>query len=480
MGGLTLPQRVERALEQAGLLSPPGQTLLVAVSGGPDSLALLLLLHELARARPFRLHVAHLDHGLRGKESEEDARFVQATCQRLQVPATIQRTDVAALRARRRLSWEAAAREARYAFLARVAREEGAAAVAVGHTADDQGETVLLHLLRGSGLRGLRGMAPSSWWRGPDGARVRVVRPLLEVSHQETEAFCQSRGVTPRYDATNLDSRFTRNRVRLELVPSLRRYNPAIVDALNRLAKNAAQALAYLEEQVQQQWSLLVAREPWGLRIDRKGFLALHPALQAHLLQRAYAELLGEGADLSHAHVATMLELAQRGAGRSLALPRGVRWSTSYQDLLLTEAHPELSWPPVRETALPIPGEVLIPGWRIRVQTSSPSSGAQPPRAQDPFCASLDIDAIGATLMVRGRRPGDRFQPLGMEGTKRLKEFMIDAHIPQAWRDRVPLVVGEGGIAWVVGWRIAHWARVTPETQVVLRVSFSRQGPERD
>ena len=474
---MSLLERAEEVLRAAGLLRLPESTVVVAVSGGPDSLTLLGLLHTLAQRYPLRLHGAHLNHGLRGPESDGDAQYVQETCRRLGVPVTVERADVPEIRARYHLSWEAAAREARYDFLARVAATLEASAVTLGHTADDQAETVLLHLLRGSGIRGLRGMLPLSRWRSRDGKRdVALVRPLLEVTRQETEAHCASQGLVPRYDSSNVLDRFTRNRIRRSLMPQLRQYNPAARQALTRLATTVAQDVAYIDQKVQEVWPRVVTREPQGLRLRRDAFNELHPSLQAHLLQRAHAELAGEASDLNLAQVDGMRRLAAQGAGLAVSLGHRLRFFTSYQELVIARYGPASPWPRVERLALPVPGELCIQGWRISLQRLQATDLTEKGVHDDPFRAQFSRAAIGEQLWVRTRETGDRFQPLGMEGTKKLKEFMIDTHIPRTWREGVPLVVGQEGIAWVVGWRIAHWATITPETDEVVEITFARQG----
>ena len=463
-------------MQAAGLLSPPGQTVVVAVSGGPDSTALLGLLHALAQTRSLRIHVAHLDHGLRGAESNEDAVYVRELCRRFSLPVTVEKTDVARVRAQRRLSWEAAAREVRYDFLARVAAEVGSRAVVLGHTADDQVETVLMHLLRGTGIRGLRGMLPISRWRSRGGTQeVLLVRPLLKVHRHETEAYCSGLGLVARLDSSNMDRRFTRNRVRRDLLPQMERFSPTVREAVTRLAGTVAEDVAYVDQQVLEAWPSVATREILGMRLNRGAFNDLHPSLQAHLLQRAYVELVGEGSDLNLAQVQGMRHLASQGAGRSLSLGHGIRFFTTYQDMLMAGALPASPWPSVEEQPLSIPGETLAQGWRIAVRRMDDTSVPNGLAHDDPFRAYLDLDALGKGVTLRARLPGDRFQSQGMEGTKKLKAFMIDARIPRGWRDTVPLVVGRDGIAWVVGWRIAQWARVTSETREVVEVTFSRE-----
>ena len=464
-----LQEKVEESLDAASLLNPT-YVILTALSGGADSLALFLALHRLAEKHGFKLRAAHLNHGLRCTESDADAAFAADVCSRFGVPLASGKVDVAGMRARRRLSWEQAARIARYDFLTRVAVETEADAVALGHTSDDQAETVLLHLLRGSGIRGLRGMLPLSSWRTEHGSAT-LARPLLNVSRRETEAYCLEHGLTPRFDSSNLEERFTRNRIRRKLMPHLEEFNPSVKKSLLRLARTAAQDVAYLDRQAASAWSSLAVVEPDGVRLNRRAFNALHPSLQAHVLHRAYAQAAGEASGINMAQIEAMKELAEKGAGRSLSLHGGVRFRTGYDELVLTANPAPLSSRPLDETTLRVPGETRAGGWLVAVRVLEGNDRRPDLKHDNPYRAYL---SLGKELKVRSRLPGDRFQPLGLPCEKSLKEFMIDAHVPQSQRSGTPLLMAGDRVAWVVGWRIAHWARVMPETEVVLEVSFHK------
>ena len=469
-----LTSTVRARLEQCGLR---GGSLIVAVSGGPDSTALLLTLTELQSVLGLRIHVAHLDHGLRA-DSADDASFVRDLARELGHPCTVERADVAAYRRERRLSPEAAAREVRYAFLGRVAQEIGADAVAVAHTLDDQAETVLLHLVRGGGLAGLRGMSVRSTYRGPGGP-VTLVRPLLDVGREDTVAFCRSRGVTPRQDPTNLLTTIPRNHLRLNVLPELGRINPQVGAALARLARSAALDVDYIDGQVDGVWRQAVRESDGGLLLDCVALNAQHRAVVHHLLRRAYAAVRGSEADLEQVHLEEMTRLLPGPAGRKTALPGGLTMEMGPKDAWLSAGRPyPCPLPSLEgEHALPVSGEGTVGGWRVRSR-EEPS-----PAALDggPFNAYLDRDVLSGALAVRTRRRGDRFQPLGVgasengrgETTTKLQDFLIDQRVPRSWRDQVPLVVSPRGIAWVVGWRIAHWARVTPQTRRALRLEFT-------
>ena len=474
--GLALERRllrtVSRPLTESGL-DQGRQPLIVAVSGGPDSLALLLLLVELGQSPGLSIHVAHLDHGLRGQESREDAQFVEETARRLNLPVTLEQADVESYRMGRHLSLEEAAREVRYSFLSRTAAAQGAAVVVLGHTADDQAETILMHLLRGSGLSGLTGMSTVAHWPFPgDSQGVTLVRPLLEVTREETKSYCLWKGITPREDSSNRSIQFTRNRLRSDLLPLLRSYNPRFQEALLRLGHSATQDQAYIVEEAARARERLAVDLGEGITIDREGFVALPPTLKRHLLRLIYQELRGSSHGLEHQHLEEMVRLSQGSTGKEIDLPDGLVFSVARDSLRLGFGKAWATDAPAipGEYVLAVPGDIRIPGWTIKARLSrgkeaSPYGGA--------YAVQLDEGRLGRRLLVRGRRPGDRFHPLGMTGTKKLRDFMVDAKVPRGMRDRVPLVLSEKGIAWVVGHRIAHWARIGEDTTEVVDLEFS-------
>ena len=463
----SVKQRVLEFTQKEGLI--PGQEiLLVGVSGGPDSVCLLHILCQLKESLGVSLHVAHLDHMLRGADSAADASYVSHLAQRLGVAATIEQRDVKAYREEHRLSVEQAAREVRYDFFYEVAQSIGARRIALGHTQDDQVETILMHLVRGTGITGLRGMQPvTAWQRGKDDALL-VVRPLLEVTRAETEEYCRACNLEPRSDFSNLSSDFLRNRFRYELMPLLRSYNPNVDSALLRTARAAADDLSFIEAQVSEIWGQMVTEQPNGLLLDSKALLSLHPSLQCHLLRRVLGQLLGNLTDIESIHIEKMVEALSKPVGKRLSLPRGLGFHVGYDTCLVTRGtFDTCPFPPLGgEHRLNVPGDTVLPGWRVGASIVPPGERAEG------FRACLDLDEAGSDLAVRSRKHGDRFQPLGMSEPKRLQDFMVDAKIPRWWRDRVPLVCSPDGILWVVGWRIAERARVKDSTRRVLYLEF--------
>jgi len=472
-----LERGVLKAIRDRVLLRP-GSVVVAAVSGGADSLCLLHVLARLADKLGVRLQVAHLDHMLRGAASRDDADFVAAQARALGLPCIVEARDVASWRRRRRCSMEEAAREVRYLFLHEVACSVGADAVATGHTRDDAVETLLLHVIRGSGLRGLRGLesdAPLPVRGGPDGAKaaVRIVRPLLHLSRDQTRAYCRLLGLTAREDASNESLSHLRNRVRLQLLPRCRELNPRFEHALLRLGRAAASDDAHLEEECSNVYASIAHVQPGCVRLDVEGFSAASSAIQSRLVRRAHEQVAGDVRDVSMEHVCAVRRLAETQAGKHLCLVSGVTWSRETSDLVaFGRAHAPAGGgvkAPLNPVEIPVPGEVFISGWRV---TTIFVDGPTGNLADDRFTAALDADNCGSRLFVRRRQPGDRFRPLGMAGTKKLQDFMVDAGISLAERDSVPLLCSQEQIAWVVGWRVDDRVKVTRATRRVLMVTF--------
>ena len=471
-------RRVRDSLRLSGLAD--GARLVVAVSGGPDSLALLYSLLPLHDSMGLQLHGAHLDHRLRGAASEADAAAVRDTFCRLDIPATVRSADVEQFRRAQGLSLEDAARRVRYEFLAAVAAEQRADAVALGHTADDQAETVLMHILRGSGLSGLRGMEPTTS-RIVSGEKLTLLRPLLDVSRRQTAAYCAALGLEPRLDESNLSRELTRNRIRLDLMPQLETYNPAVRDALLRLSRATAKDIAYIDEAVTAVWDDIATQSGSSVTLRRGRFSELAPAIQGHVLRRAMLIVKGDLTDVKQIHIDDMAHLMTGPAGKALDLPGGVSLEVSYRTARLHSEDPSARSPLTLEGqhSLEVPGKTKLAHWLVSSWVIDRPLRARPEpdgSAESALEAHLDYDSLGGGLSVRPRAPGDRFHPLGMAQAKKLQDFMVNAKIPRGLRDQIPLVVSPRGIVWVVGYRIADWAKITDKTARQLQLRFSRSG----
>ncbi len=452
-------------------------TILVGISGGPDSCALLDAVSGIRRRLgiSFKLRAVHLIHDFRGQEKYDDAQFVQDFCQRVGCQLTVEEKDVASYQREHGVSsFEQAARDLRYKFLERVAREAGARFVAVAHTADDLAETVLLHIARGSGMHGLRGMSELSSWPYPaDDPAPRLWRPLLGVRRTDTIAYCTERRIGYRDDSTNYMEDFARNRVRMNLMPALaEQLNPRIVHALGRLARTAATQLDFLEACANERWP---AVSPEGvdangmLRLRRDKFAELHPALQALVLRRAWTSITGDSRRLTEGHLQHMASIAGgKASGKTVTLPGGYAARTDGEWLKIYPAEipddcPYPDWPGDFRITLPwgpiAVGVTRRGGWEVTAETVKLQPGASLDTG-DPMQAYLSPSALGEGATVRTWQPGDRMQPLGMSGRRKLQDLFTDAGLPRNRRGRIPLVATPEGIAWAVGLRLANWAAV--------------------
>ncbi len=435
-----------------------GERVLVAVSGGADSVALLLALRRLAPDLELSLSVLHVDHGLR-PDARADAEFVVALCRAWAVPVTVARVTVAP-----EGSPEAAARAARYAALSREAARVGAQRIAVGHTADDQAETVLMRLLEGAGPRGLAGIPP---------VRGRVIRPLIEIRRADAVAELEHAGVSWREDASNRDPRFLRARIRHQLIPHLREtYNPAIVGALARAAALIRALVDRLEARAGSELAASATEGRGEIVLSRARLRALPEQIGAEMIRLAAARLGHESPMRAWAHRGVEGLLRPAPGRRPLRLGRLIVESSG-DHLRLARA----SGPPLTPRALVIPGVTPLAeiGLAIEARYVTPGRGYAAPR--DAGRVAFDAEALGGDLGVRPRRSGDELVPFGETRRRRLKSLLIAAGIPRWERDRVPLVVETDTILWVAGVRRSGSAPVTETTRRVLELSLvSREG----
>lgn len=479
-----LLRQVRVYIDRHGLVAP-GQGLVVGVSGGADSLCLLHLLHRLAAERALDLHVAHLNHSLRGTAADADARYVAEIAAAWGLPFTGETLPPHALEAVG-ASLEEAARKARYAFLVRVARHVGAQLIAVGHNADDQAETVLMHFLRGSGINGLRGMAPQTHLAddprvgATDAASLLLIRPLLATFRAEIEAYCQAHDLSPRRDVTNADVTFYRNRLRHELLPVLATYNPRIRSVLQHTASVMAGDHEVLSRATAQAWDNAVLNERGEeIHFRLSVWRALPVGLQRSLVREAIARLRLDLRNIGWEHVERGVMLGREGqTGGSATLAGGLVLHLRADRLVIG---PELlrGWAAgprlIEPVALSAPGVLpLRDGWRVEIQRVEPADlPAAFDRDGDPWQAYVDADVAGCTFLLRPRRAGDRFQPLGLGGRRaRVNEFMINAKIPREDRATWPVLTAEWGVVWLCGLRLDERAAVRAATTHAWCIRF--------
>jgi tRNA(Ile)-lysidine synthase len=451
-------------------LLPASRTVLVGVSGGPDSLCLLNVLHQLE----YPLIVAHLNHGLR-PEAKADAQRVKQFADDLGVPFILGEADVAGIANIKGLAVEEAARTARYDFLFTKAREFAAQAVAVGHTADDQVETVLMHLLRGAGLSGLKGMEfralPNAWSQ-----EIPLVRPLLSVWRAEVLDYLAEQGLQPVLDRTNLDTTIYRNRLRHELIPYLESYQPAVRRVLWRMAQILSGDHEIIEQVVAKAWQdCAVGLGPGYVSLSIKELNRLPIGLKRHLLRRVMGILRPGLRDIDFESVERALAfLAEPPDSRQQDLIAGLRlfqegkllWVANWDVDLPHESWPQLGGKAEHE--LDVPGALNLPGgWRLRAMPVEDVNAALTAALANtnPYQAWIDLDQLSLPFRVRSRQAGDRFRPMGMAGHSiKLADFMVNVKLDRRARSAWPLVCAGDAIVWVAGFRIGHPFRLRKET----------------
>ena len=458
-------------------LLAPGSGVVVGVSGGVDSVALLAVLRELASedGRGYRLTVAHLDHALR-EDSAADATFVADLARQWSLPCTCERRDVAAEARDRGESIEQAGRTVRYEFLRNAAAAASADRVAVAHHADDNVETVLYRIVRGTHLRGAGGI-PASRRLGV--SPVTLIRPMLDCRREEIEAFCQRAGLTWREDPTNADTRMRRNFIRHELLPLLReRLNPRADEAVLRLAAAAAQTESVLAELAAAALGRATREADDGrVVLDAAALAQEPPSVRAFALREALERLGVPMRSVGADRLAELADLPCGGDSGGVCLPGGYEARREAGEVIL-ERSPAPT-PPADAVVLDLCGETILPdGQRIVCRTAAFDSAAFVRHCSDPpgGVEILDADAIRGRLLCRPRRNGDVFVPLGCPGRQSVGDFLTNLRLPRRRRENVRCVCDEVGIVYVAPLRIDDRVRVTPRTQRVLHIEFPAEG----
>jgi tRNA(Ile)-lysidine synthase len=458
-----LLRTVRATIEKHDMLSG-GELVLVAVSGGPDSVALVHVLNALRAIYRLKLHIAHLEHGLRGKDALVDMEFVEGIGRDLGIPVTARHADVAEQASTSSLPVEAVARRLRYAFFDEVAKEIGAARIATGHNANDQAETLLLNLIRGSGISGLRGIRPA--------IEGKIIRPLVEAKREEIMAYLSRRGLESRTDLTNTDQAYDRNRVRLSLVPLLEKeFNPRIVDSLVRTAGVFSLVAGYFDDRVAEAMKLCCLPGDGRITVDLDAFAALPRAVRMFTLYAVARSLEGDDQVVSFDTLVALENIAARSqSGSRVDIGSGITAVKEYRRLVVGR---DLAMSEGYEMSLALPGTTAIESAGRSFETSVLED--VPPSAdlyRSGSTAYFDFHKLALPLVARSWREGDRLVPFGLSGSKKVHDIFTDEKIPVTERARIPIVCDGEEIIWVAGVRRSERARITDETRTVLRITM--------
>lgn len=443
-----------------------GGSVVAAVSGGPDSMALLHLLKVMSQLEPFKIVVAHVNHQFRGAESDAEAEMVRRTAGEWGIPFETAELALPAYIADTGMNSQSAAREKRYEFLKKVARQHSCSVILFGHHAGDQAETVLMRIVRGTGPSGLAGIP----YRRID-EELELIRPLLRITKYELLEYCKRNEVPYAVDSSNVDRHYFRNAVRLDLIPMLENYNPKLQASLVRLADMAAADDEYMEGEALKAFNDRVTPSGQGFRVERRGFRGLHVALQRRLIKLILNCSPNPRQILDFGHVGEMTRAVTEDSLTVIQLDIGDGWvfKREYEEVYIGPSVPDSSSfryyvdQAIREVAIEETGDLFL---IERLEGSIPS-------AANSVAACFDEDELHFPLQIRSRLPGDVLHPYGLNGTKKVQDMFVDAKVPRSRRDMKSLLVdGEGHVLWIPGMRRSRHALINGHTRKTLRITF--------
>jgi len=456
--------QVRRTIDRYRLLEK-GDRLIVGVSAGVDSMVLLHLLNASREAFNLSLIVAHVNHGLRPEESEKEAELVQEESERLGLPFEYGQFNVKEFQQLTGFSPQDAARRVRFQFFQDLLEKHHAKKIALGHNADDQVETILLRLIRGSGLQGLKGILPIR--------EGKVIRPLLEAWREEIETFAIEKGIHYRLDSSNLKQDYLRNRIRLALIPSVEReYQTNFKKILLRTSAILREENDYLEKGTEEAYRKIVQQEKDTLSFKFSEYQSLHQAIQWRIIRRVMETICAQGMAVEEQEWSDVHQIHQRlrkpPPSFILELSRGL-WIEKQYDIVKLGRGGVKPFPPF-EVELIFPGHTFIEEIGKEIIIEEVNRGPFRDDKESLSMIFMDCESLQFPLKIRNFRPGDRFRPLGVKGTQKVKEFFIDHKVPRFERPKIPLLISGEKIVWIVGYRIDERVKVTEKTKKVLKV----------
>jgi len=459
-----LIERVLDTIKEYNMISQ-NDKIIVAVSGGPDSICLLHILYKLKEIFNITLYAAHLNHCLRGDEADKDEEYVKEFCNKLGIECFTKKIDINKLSKERGISSESAGREARYEFFDELLKKLEAQKIALAHNANDQAETVLMRIMRGTGMEGLVGIKP---------VRSNIfIRPLINIKRENIEKYCKENNLNPRIDKTNLESIYTRNKIRLELIPYLQKnFNKDIINVLNRLADTIIIDNDYLDKISKEKYNTYCENKA-GKVIIYKGAFSEEKAILNRIIRKAINNLKGNLYDIEKIHIKNLIELQKCNTGKKINLPNGIIAFNNYGDIELTLGEKFRNKPDNDEYILYIDRENIIESFNLKVSLRLINKDEKINFKENSFVKYFDFDSAPKNIYLRTRRNGDKFTPLGMKGSKKLKDLFIDLKVPKEERDTIPIIVFDDEIVWIVGYRISEKYKINKNTKKILEIKIT-------
>lgn len=438
---------------------------IVAVSGGPDSICLLHILYKLRDELKITLFAAHVNHCLRGEEADADEEYVGEYCKELGIECFSRKIDIKKLSIERGLSSESAGREARYEFFDELLGKLDAQKIALAHNANDQAETVLMRIIRGTGMEGLVGIKP---------VRSNIfVRPLINIKRESIEKYCEVNNLTPRIDKTNLENIYARNKIRLELIPYIKQnFNSDIITVLNRLSDTISRDNDYLDIISREKYKIYSDKKDSKVIIRKEAFLE-HEAILSRILRTAVLDIKGNLYNIEKVHIYDLIFLQKSRTGKKITLPGDLEGINNYGNMEI-RLNRDIKADADKKVHNLVNKENYIEEFGINVCMRTVAKDSRVSFKDNENIKYFDLDKIKGDISIRTRENGDKFVPFGMKGSKKLKDLFIDLKIPQEERDRIPLVCFNDDIAWVVGYRISDSYKVDKDTKAMLEITIKK------
>ncbi|KGN03077.1 tRNA(Ile)-lysidine synthetase [Clostridium novyi A str. 4570] len=467
MGGFILIEKVINTIKCNNMFEV-NDKVVVALSGGPDSICLLHILHTLKDELNISIVAAHVNHCLRGEAADNDEMYVKKICEELGIQCFVKREDVHRISKERGISCEMAGREVRYQFFEEVLHKINGNKIAIAHNANDQAETVLMRILRGTGLEGLVGIRP---------VRDNIfVRPIINLTRDEIENYCEVNKLNPRIDKTNFENIYTRNKIRLELIPYIQKnFNSDVIEVLNRFSDTVKVDNEYINNVAKEKYNEYseISEE----KIILKGQLFKeHEAILTRVIRIAIKNIKGNLNNLEKNHIYDIIDIQKKSTGKYIMLPSGIRVTNNYGDIYVYKEEKEHKVQKInKEVELNLLEENVLTNHKLKITLDIIKSKEDIKFDKNPLIKYFDYDKIKGVIKLRYRKNGDKFMPFGMSGSKKLKDLFIDLKIPKERRDSIPLITFGDDIAWIVGYRISDKFKINKDTKNILKIKIERE-----
>lgn len=442
------------------------EKILVALSGGPDSVCLLHILYSLKEKLNIKLGAIHINHMLRGEEALKDERYVNDICEKLRIDCYIERIDINKVASENSISLEMAGREERYKAFQKIKEKYGYDKIAVAHNANDQAETILMRMMRGTGLEGLVGIKAVR-----EGG---IIRPILCLNRSEIESYCAENHLMPRIDKSNMERIYSRNKVRLDILPYMKEnFNKDIIDTLNRMALILSKDNEYIEEQSNKCYEEYCKYTNHKIVIEQNLFVKEKEAIVTRVIKRAFKEISKSHQNFEMKHIYDVIDLYNKGTGKSINLTNSIIAENTYGDIIfkkknnmkITKEESEVSI--MKESVIE---EIKFKNYMIKMEVIDREKNVE--FSNNALIKLFDYDKIEERIVIRNRKDGDKMKPLGIKGTKKLKDIFINLKVPREERDVIPLICFDDEIAWIVGYKVSESFKITKSTKRVLKISF--------